>query len=112
MVIDNSIVIGALLLGLAALVWRSSMAALERAREAGKRACRQAGVQFLDDTVVLRGIRLQRPPGGVPALERRYRFEFATRGDRRYRGSVTVFPRRPTRVEMEAYEPLDPGLVD
>ncbi|MCK8515965.1 DUF3301 domain-containing protein [Methylonatrum kenyense] len=112
MVIDNSIVIGALLLGLAALVWRSSMAALERAREAGKRACRQAGVQFLDDTVVLRGIRLQRSPGGVPAFERRYRFEFATRGDRRYRGTVTVFPRRPTRVEMEAYEPLGAERVD
>ena len=112
MMIDGSVIIGALVLGVAALVWRSSMAALERAREAGKRACRQAGVQFLDDTVVLGRLRLRRTRSGFLSLERRYRFEFATRGDRRYRGSVTVFPRQPTRVEMEAYEPLDPGLVD
>lgn len=107
MIVERSVVIGLLVLGFLALVWRSSMASLERARAAGRRACRDARVQFLDDTVVQERLRLHRPPGGFPVLERRYRFEFATRGDRRYRGMVTVCARRPTRVEMEPYEAPD-----
>ncbi len=105
--VEQSVILGALMLGLVILAWRSSMGAVERARLAGRRACRQADVQFLDDSMVCRRLRLRRPPGEFPELERLYLFEFATRGDRRYRGSVLVRGRRPPRVEMEAFEPIE-----
>lgn len=107
MVIDRSVLLGLLLLGVLVLIWRSSMTGLERAREASRRACRQAQVQFLDDSVVRQTLRLCRRPGALPELERSYLFEFATKGDRRYRGHVTLVGRRPVRVEMEPYEPLE-----
>lgn len=107
MVVDRSVIVALLVLGILALIWRSSMGALERAREACRRACRQSQVQFLDDSVVRQTVRLHRRPGGLPELERRYLFEFATRGDCRYRGHVTVVGRRPVQVEMEPFAPLE-----
>lgn len=108
MFIDRSVFLGLLVLGVVALVWMSSLAAVESARAAGRRACRRADVQFLDDSVVRVRLRLRRRPGGPPGIERHYRFEFATRGDRRYRGWVTVLGRRPVKVEMEPFEPVEP----
>ncbi|MEX0731940.1 MAG: DUF3301 domain-containing protein [Aquisalimonadaceae bacterium] len=106
MFVERSVVLGLLALGVVVLVWRSSMGAQERAREAGRRACRHADVQFLDDSVARQTLRLRRRPGGLPDLERTYLFEFSTRGDRRYKGSITVVGRGPARVEMEPFEPV------
>ncbi len=92
-------------LGLAAVVvwWRQATLALEAARSAGRRACRQAEVQFLDDSVVRLRIRLERGAGGRVHVRRRYGFEFATLGDRRYRGWVDVAGRRVLKVELEPH---------
>jgi len=107
MYIERSVILGMLALGIIALVWRSSMSALERARAAGHRACKRADVQFLDESMVRKRLRLRLRRGSPPELERQYLFEFATRGDHRYRGTVTVSGRQPARVAMEAFAPVD-----
>ncbi|MCC5810330.1 MAG: DUF3301 domain-containing protein [Ectothiorhodospiraceae bacterium] len=99
-------------LALAAVVvwWLQATRALEAARAAGRRACRQAEVQFLDDSVVRLQWRLERGAGGWMRLRRRYGFEFATLGDRRYRGWVDVVGRRVMKVELEPHAlPEEPG---
>lgn len=80
-----------LIAGLAALaLWRATMRAREAAVAAGRRVCREHEVQFLDDTVALRALRLlpRAPPGH--RVERIYGFEFSRDGVSRESGSVTM----------------------
>jgi len=73
--------------------WLSATRSHELARAAGKRACQEAQVQLLDDTVEVIRVRVRRDPRGRLAFSRTYRFEFTDDGDRRYRGQVTVHGR-------------------
>lgn len=100
-----------LLIAAGAVWWWQANQALEQARRAGRQACRRAGVQFLDDSVVRTRVRPAWSAGGL-RLRRRYMFEFATRGDRRYSGWICTLGRRVTEVRMEPHafpedEPLD-----
>lgn len=90
------------LLGLAAAAgyWLEAMRSKELAREAGKRACRAADVQFLDDTVQLTRVRLRRDARGRLAFRREYRFEFTPDGVTRERGAVTLHGRRVLRLVL------------
>lgn len=94
----------AILLGLAAMAayWASAVRGKEIARAAGQRACRQADVQFLDDTVVLARIRLQRQGGGQIGWAREYHFEYTHGGDDRQRGQVLLLGQRVERVALDA----------
>lgn len=91
------------LLGLiaAAGYWLAAMRSKELARDAGLRTCRQAEVQFLDDTVQLVKARLRRDPLGRVAVYREYRFEFTRDGDRRHRGEIVMLGARVQRVSLE-----------
>lgn len=97
------------LLLLAALgwYWSDSMRALEIARRAGKRACDEAGVQFLDDTVASISLALVRDDSGRRVLRRTYRFEFSETGNSRLEGSLVVLGSRIESVTMEPYQILD-----
>lgn len=53
-----------LLLAGVAWFWQQALRGKEIARSAGKRACDQAGVQFLDDTVELTRLRWRRDAAG------------------------------------------------
>lgn len=75
----------------------------ELARAAGQRACEQADVQFLDDTVELTKLRLRRSEGGALVLYREYRFEFTNDSAHRYRGEITMLGRRVLRVTLEPF---------
>ena len=80
------------LLLLAALgwFWFDSQRALEIARNAGKRACINASVQFLDDTVASTALTLVRDESGRRVLRRTYRFEFSETGNTRLEGQLIV----------------------
>ena len=80
------------LLGLVAGVgyWLSAMRGKELARTAAARACHDAQVQFLDDTVVLSQSRLRRDAAGHACFERQFRFEFTDGHERRYYGHLTL----------------------
>lgn len=94
-----------LLLSLAALgwFWFDSLRALEVARNAGKRACNSAGVQFLDDTVAGIALALGRDESGHRRLRRTYRFEFSDTGDNRLEGRLVLLGARVESVTLEPY---------
>jgi hypothetical protein len=75
------------LLGLAllVLVWSAASRAREAAHAQAARICRDAGVQLLDQSVVLREVRPVRAPWGL-ALRRRYSFDYSRDGIGRERG--------------------------
>ena len=91
------------LAGLAALgwFWLSSMRVREHAVAAGRHACAQAGVQFLDDTVALAKTRLARNNRGQLQFARLYRFEFSDTGDNRRLGNIQVQGEWVQSVDMD-----------
>lgn len=96
------------LLLLAALgwFWFDSLRALEVARNMAKRACRDANVQFLDDTVASIALALVRDKSGRRVLRRTYRFEFSETGNTRLEGRLTMLGDRIESVTMEPYQIL------
>jgi len=84
--------------GLAAIVWWSLLKGKEQARSAASRACREHGLLLMDDTVVLKSVRLVKT-GHSRAYRLQYRFEFAREGILHTGGSVLIAPgQRPTVV--------------
>jgi hypothetical protein len=97
------------LLLLAALgwYWSDSLRALEIASRAGKRACDEANVQFLDDTVASIALALARDDSGRRVLRRTYRFEFSETGDSRLEGHLVLLGSKIESLTMEPYQILD-----
>ncbi|HEX7455070.1 MAG TPA: DUF3301 domain-containing protein [Gallionella sp.] len=96
------------LLLLAALVWFwfDSLRALEVARNTGKRACSDANVQFLDDTVASIALALARDKSGRRVLRRTYRFEFSETGNTRLEGRLILLGDKIESVTLEPYQIL------
>jgi hypothetical protein len=94
---------------LAALVWYwlDSLRALEHAREVARRACSDADVQFLDDTVARIALGLMRDETGRRVLRRIYRFEFSETGNSRIEGRVILLGHKVESVTMDPYLLLD-----
>jgi hypothetical protein len=92
-----------LLLAALAGFWLDGLRALETARNAGKRACLSAGVQFLDDTVTVTALALRRNSQGHLAIRRTYHFEFSDTGDNRLEGTLVLLGARVESVEMEPF---------
>ena len=84
--------------------WFDSMHVLEIARKAGKRACDDAHVQFLDDTVAGIALALMRDKAGRRVLRRTYRFEFSETGNSRLEGQLILLGHRIESVTMEPYQ--------
>ncbi len=95
-----------LLLAALAWFWYDSMHALEIARNAGKRVCDDANVQFLDDTVAGTALALVRDKSGRRVFRRTYRFEFSETGNTRLEGQLTMLGYRIESVTMEPYQML------
>lgn len=95
-----------LLLALGALIWfwLHSLRILELAREAGRRACTRAEVQFLDDTVASTRLQWARDPQGRRIMRRIYGFEFTETGNNRRRGEVVMLGERIESVTLEPYQ--------
>lgn len=83
--------------------WFASLGALEVARNCGKRACLDANVQFLDDTVAKVAQSLVRDASGRRVLRRTYRFEFSETGNSRLEGRVVLLGDKVESVTMEPY---------
>ena len=84
-------------------LWIDSMAAREGAVLTGRRACTEQGLQFLDETVVIVGVGLERDGEGQLRLRRRYGFEFSDTGDNRRQGWVVMLGKRVKSVELEPH---------
>lgn len=81
--------------------WLSSLRVREHAVAAGRHACAEAGVQFLDDTVALTRIRFARNNEGQLQFARLYRFEFSSTGNDRRPGNIRATGERVESVEMD-----------
>lgn len=86
--------------GLLALLWSSARAAAELAAFHGRRACGDAGVQWLDHTAILERISLRRDGEGRLRWLRRYRFEYSQRGEDRQRGTLALLGRELQWIRM------------
>lgn len=73
---------------LAIAFWWTGARARELATGHARLACRRREVQFLDQTVVLSGVRPARSPRGSASLAREFTFEFTDRGEHRDLGRV------------------------
>jgi len=93
----------AVLAGFALYFW-NGLAAKEIAVRLGREACKQRGLQFLDETVVGSRLALKRNAHGMLCWQRRFAFEFAVVGDTRYRGAVEMLGRDVLKVDMEPHE--------
>lgn len=95
---------GLLLAGLAGLgaFWWDGLQKRELALQAARRVCEQAGVQLLDDTVVLRRMSLRRDADLRARVYREYAFEYSSVGDDRQAGRVYLSGNRLLSVDLLA----------
>lgn len=90
-------------LGLAGWLVFDALRAREAAVAVAKAACREQGVQFLDDTVRGLKTRIGRDGGGHAVLRRIFVFEFSDDGVSRRGGSVTMLGAETESVQLEPY---------
>jgi hypothetical protein len=79
-----------LLAGLAAMAWFwwDSLQKRELAVRAARAVCERAGVQFLDDSVAVSKMKLQRDSNQRARIYREFSFEYSSVGDDRQAGRV------------------------
>jgi len=100
--LGNLVALG--LIGTAALyLWRSGEYT-GRARQLARAHCKQLELQLLDDSMVITRLWPMRSTSGRLIFRRNYRFEFASTGDRRYRGTLTLEGLQLGQIELEAYK--------
>lgn len=92
-----------LLLALGALgwFWQDGASAREVAIAAASMACQREYLQFLDDTVAQRGLRLIRNERGHLTVQRSFSFEFSQTGDDRHPGLVIIQGREIILLQTE-----------
>ena len=76
----------------------------EAAYKAAVKVCQESGVQNLDGYVALKKIYFGKNPEDKLRLLKRYQFEFATTGSKRYLGHIIMQGKHPIIVEMESID--------
>ena len=89
------------------LYWLDSIRVKEIATARSKEACKRVLVEFLDDTVAIKKVRLRRNSSGQLNFYREYQFEFTSTGEYRYKGIVKLLGKHLLDVEMEPYKITD-----
>jgi hypothetical protein len=80
--------------------WSDSLSKREIALAAARRACEQAGVQLLDETVALHRLRLRKDEEFHSRFYREFSFEYSTAGDDRHPGRVYLLGERNLGVSL------------
>jgi hypothetical protein len=88
-------------LGAVAWYWYAGMQVREQAIAVGRRACADAGLQFLDESVALSRTRFARNSQGQLQFLRDYRFEFSDTGDNRRPGVIRMLGERVEWVSLD-----------
>lgn len=80
------------LFSLAGLIafWWQSLQIRDQATAAVRKRCEQLDLQWLDQTIVLKRLRIRRNARGALCLWRVFTFEFSSTGEERYQGYVTL----------------------
>ncbi len=75
-------------------LWLDSLKARDTGIAAVRAACQSEGLQLLDDTVAIAGLKPARNEDGRLLLRRVYAFEYSDTGDNRRSGSVVLLGHR------------------
>jgi hypothetical protein len=89
------------LLAAAAWYWYAGLEAREQAIVVGRRACTEAGLQLLDESVILRRLRLARNGSGQLQFQRDFHFEFSDTGDNRRPGVIRMLGTRVEYISLD-----------
>lgn len=65
--------------------------------------CRRLKLQFLDQTMVLSGIKPVRNEAGSLSLRRRYQFEFTVNGETRHKGTMELIGNAVKSIQLEPH---------
>ncbi len=87
--------------GALAWYWYAGMQVREQAIAVGRRACGEAGLQFLDESVALSRTRFARNSSGQLQFLRDYRFEFSDTGNNRRPGVIRMLGDRVEWVSLD-----------
>jgi len=93
-----------ILVGGIAVYWWQSGYFKGRARDFASEHCRRLDLQLLDQSMVITGIWPVRGRDGRLVLRRRYQFEFASLGDRRYQGELILLGGELHSIRLETYK--------
>jgi hypothetical protein len=101
-----------LLLGLLAIIglWLKLARGREQAAQEARAQCRQHGLQLLDESVGLRGVRLLRQHGQL-LLERCYTFEVSIDGNDREPGKLWLIGHTLSGISLPTIQSHLPGLL-
>jgi len=89
------------------LYWLDSIRAKEIATTRSRDACKKISLEFLDETVSIKKVRLRRNSMGRLNFYREYQFEFTSTGEHRYKGNVKLLGKHLLNIEMEPYQITD-----
>jgi len=84
-------------------LWLDSLRARERALKAGRAACERYELQFLDDTVSVTRVRLERDDEGQLRMARTYTFEFSDTGNNRRHGAIVMLGGELQDLQLEPF---------
>jgi hypothetical protein len=91
-------------------LWLKLARGRERAVQEALQQCRQHGLQLLDESVGLRGVRLLRQHGQL-LLERCYTFEVSIDGNDREPGKLWLIGRTLSGISLPTIQSHLPGLL-
>ena len=86
------------------LYWLDSIRAKEIATARSRVACKKVSLEFVDETVSIKKVRLRRNSLGRLNFYRKYQFEFTSTGEYRYKGVVKLLGKHLLDIEMEPYQ--------
>ena len=95
--------LGIAIAGLGACFVFDALRAREAATRIAREACKQHGLQFLDDTVQWPRLRFARDAEGIARLRRTFVFEFSDDGLSRRWGSLVMLGRQLESLQLEPY---------
>lgn len=99
---------GLILCGVAALLVWAIIQHLNISRRAfltAQQLCHKEGLTFLDQSVLLKKMRLCRSKQSLFGIKREYSFEFSTVGDQRYHGRMVFVGNRRISLDLDAFKP-------
>jgi hypothetical protein len=102
-VLSLEFLIWALLIASLIAFWWQSDKVKHLALQLVARHCQQQGLQLLDQTMVLKGLRPVRNSEGQLLLQRRYEFEFASTGSERYKGKIILAGSQIEELELATH---------
>ena len=92
-----------MLLTLVAWFWFDNLKAREQGIKAVQAACKQEGVQLLDETVSGRFPRLVRDESGRMVMKRVYEFEYSSSGQDRFYGAIMLIGTEVAMLDISAH---------